>query len=133
MFPSQDFLQSLKHSSATAPPATQTQVIVRIGPNEIHLSDPENYDIIYIVGNTYHKDPEFYSVPRAPCMFTAITNEEHRRRRAPLKHFFSRRAVLDLEGVVRRKAGMLCDRFQKEFSRAGESSRSESGIASGEH
>ncbi|KAH8887271.1 cytochrome P450 [Thozetella sp. PMI_491] len=86
--------------------------VVRIAPNEIHLSDPDNYDKVYSVGGNFYKDPVFYSTLGVAAMFTAISNDEHRRRRAPLNHFFSRRAVLELEDIVQEKAGKLCHRMQ---------------------
>lgn len=87
--------------------------MVRIGPNEVHLADPDNYDKVYSVGGPFYKDPVFYEVLRAECTFTAISNEEHRRRRGPLNHFFSRRAVLDLEDIVQQKAARLCRRVRE--------------------
>jgi len=87
--------------------------VVRIGPNEVHLADPDYYDKIYNVGGHFYKDPVFYDVLGVPAMFTAIPNDLHRRRRAPLNHFFSRRAVLDLEDIVREKAGRLCRRVRE--------------------
>jgi cytochrome P450 len=44
---------------------------------------------------------------------TAIANDEHRRRRAPLNHFFSRRAVFDLEDIIQEKVKKLCRRIQQ--------------------
>ncbi|KAK5653086.1 hypothetical protein OQA88_9373 [Cercophora sp. LCS_1] len=83
--------------------------VVRIAPNEIHLSDPSNYDTIYAIGGKFYKDPVFYSGTGDEYSgFATISNEDHRRRRAPLESFFSRRAVLELEGVVRDKVEKLC-------------------------
>lgn len=87
--------------------------VVRIAPNEIHLADPDNYDKIYSVSSKFYKDPPFYNALGVEVMFTAIANDEHRRRRAPLNHFFSRRAVLDLEDIVQDKVKKLCRRVQE--------------------
>lgn len=87
--------------------------VIRIAPNEIHLADPDNYDKIYSVSSKFYKDPPFYNALGVEVMFTAIANDEHRRRRAPLNHFFSRRAVLDLEDIVQDKAKKLCRRVQE--------------------
>ena len=46
-------------------------------------------------------------------MFTAISNDVHRHRRAPLSHFFSRRAVLELEDIIQDKARKLCGRVRE--------------------
>lgn len=39
--------------------------VVRINPDEVHLSDPENYDKIYYIGSKYPKGTNFY---RATCV-----------------------------------------------------------------
>lgn len=101
--------------------------VVRIAPNEIHLADPDNYDKIYSVGGRFYKDPGFYDALNVPVAFTAISNEEHRRRRAPLNHFFSRRAVLDLEDIVQEKAAKLCRRVRKDLD-AGQPADLRSGL-----
>lgn len=82
--------------------------IVRIAPNEIHLKDPENYDKIYTIGSKFDKDPVFYSALGADNTFAISSNVIHRKRRAPLNPFFSRRAILDLEDMVHRKVESLC-------------------------
>jgi len=86
--------------------------VVRIAPNEVHLADPDNYDKIYNIGGRFYKDPTFYGALNVSVAFTAISNEEHRRRRAPLNNFFSRRAVFDLEDIVQEKAAKLCRRVR---------------------
>jgi hypothetical protein len=101
--------------------------VVRIAPNEIHLADPDNYDKIYNMGGRFYKDPLFYDALGVPVMFTAISNDEHRRRRAPLNHFFSRRAVLNLEDIVQEKVGKLCRRVRESLI-AGKSSDLRSGL-----
>ena len=40
--------------------------VIRIGPNEIHLNDADNYDKIYRVGTKYSKDPELYNAFGVP-------------------------------------------------------------------
>ena len=44
-------------------------------------------------------------------VFTTESNELHRRRRAPINNFFSRRSVLELEDVVQATATAMCDRI----------------------
>ncbi|KAK1756780.1 cytochrome P450 [Echria macrotheca] len=94
--------------------------VVRIAPNEIHLSDPDNYDKIYAVGSKLYKDPVFYGVldpSELPAMFATTSNEIHRRRRAPLEPFFSRRNVLTLEDVIQNKVERLCGLVENSVSR----------------
>ena len=83
---------------------------MRITPNEIHLSDPRNYNSIYYVGTKYSKSPEFYDPFGLPLSaFGANSNELHRVRRAALNPHFSRKSVLELEAVVQSKVHKFCD------------------------
>ncbi|PKS08510.1 hypothetical protein jhhlp_004895 [Lomentospora prolificans] len=87
--------------------------IVRVAPNEIHLSDPEDYDVIYSVGSKFYKAASFYGALGVYVMFSVESNEDHRRLRAPMSHFFSRRAVFDLEALVQAKVRKLCRRMHE--------------------
>ncbi|KAI1810301.1 cytochrome P450 monooxygenase-like protein [Poronia punctata] len=88
--------------------------IVRIGPNEIHLSDPSHLEEIYRVGTQYSKDPAFYGAFGNPnSSFTTASNELHRLRRSGLNAFFSQRMVLELEGIVHEKTELLLSRLQE--------------------
>ncbi|OCL12665.1 hypothetical protein AOQ84DRAFT_418860, partial [Glonium stellatum] len=56
--------------------------IVRITPNEVHLSDPENYDKIYNMSTHFYKDPNFYdALGLGYATFSTIPNDLHRARR----------------------------------------------------
>ncbi|KAF1985483.1 cytochrome P450 [Aulographum hederae CBS 113979] len=82
--------------------------IIRITPNEVHLSDPENYDKIYFMGSKFYKSPVFYGSFCIPfATFCTPSNEVHKHRRAMLNPMFSRKMVLDLEEVVQDKARRL--------------------------
>jgi hypothetical protein len=84
--------------------------VVRIAPNEVHLSSPENYDKIYGPGGRkYDKDPGFYGILNTKfAMFSTVSSDVHRPRRARLDPFFSRRTVLTMEGAVQDKVAKLC-------------------------
>lgn len=83
---------------------TSSGPVVRISPNEIHLSDPDNYDRIYYHGSKYSKDPIFYGAfGYGTAAFPTPSNEVHRVRRAALNPLFSRKRVLELEDVVHAK------------------------------
>ncbi|KAH8887801.1 cytochrome P450 [Thozetella sp. PMI_491] len=93
--------------------------IVRISPNEVHLSDPDDYVKIYSMGGRkFLKDPGFYSAMDEPVntpdtpFLTVLSSEVHRVRRGRINPFFSRRSILDLEILVRNKARKLCDMIQ---------------------
>lgn len=97
-----------------------TGPVVRITPDEIHLSDPENLDKIYYVGSRFGKSPAFYGgfgTDRAT--FTTPSNDVHRVKRAALNPFFSRKKVLDLEDIVQQKAKKLVTRMENAFDSTG--------------
>lgn len=82
---------------------------MRISPNDIHLSDPGNYEKIYYVGSKFWKSPNFYGTfGLKTAAITTLRNEDHRVRRAAINPLFSRKVVLDLEGVVQSKVKKLC-------------------------
>ncbi|KAK9773097.1 putative Cytochrome P450 [Seiridium cardinale] len=87
--------------------------VVRIAPNEVHLSNPEHYDKIYSVGDKFIKDPKFYGGMGSDSMFFTSSKELHRQRRAPLTPFFSRKAVMEQELVVQAKIDKLLARMQE--------------------
>jgi cytochrome P450 len=85
----------------------------------VHLADADHYDTIYSIGGKFYKDRVFYSgTGDENSGFSTISNEDHRRRRAPLEPFFSRRAVLELEGVVQDKVAKLCRVVEEGISQA---------------
>ena len=93
--------------------------IVRISPNEVHLSDPNDFDKIHGSGSKFTKDPGFYSVLdgpiKIPVLATMVSPDEHRPRRAKLNPFFSRRSVLELDQLMLQHARKLCDIMQRTF------------------
>jgi len=90
--------------------------VVRITPDEVHLSNPEHYDSIYHVGTRYSKDARFYSAFGNPnSAFTTPSNNLHRIRRSGLNTFFSRKVVFDLEDVVQTKVTRLVELMKREL------------------
>lgn len=88
--------------------------MVRICPNEVHLSDPENYDAIYHAGTKFSKDPVFYGAfGYGTAAFPTPSNEVHRVRRAALNPLFSRKRVLELEDVVHSKVEKVSHRISQ--------------------
>ncbi|KAK1818116.1 hypothetical protein LTR12_007523 [Friedmanniomyces endolithicus] len=78
--------------------------IVRIGPNEVHVSDPDFYDILYAsLPSRRHKD--IFAIDGfglAQSVIATANHEHHRMRRAALNPFFSTQAVAKLEQSVTR-------------------------------
>jgi cytochrome P450 len=95
--------------------------VVRIGPNEVHLSDPDNYDKINRVGTKFSKDGAFYGAFGNPnSSFTTASNQLHRLRRGGLNSFFSRKVVLQLEDIVHEKTELLAALVNEAFEKGGE-------------
>ncbi|KAL2821767.1 cytochrome P450 [Aspergillus cavernicola] len=94
--------------------------IVRITPNEVHLSDPENCEKIYFVGSRFAKDPAFYDATGVPgAAFATSSPDIHRMKRSAMNPFFSRKMLLDLEGIIHEKAQKLVVRMKKAFDSTG--------------
>ncbi|CZR59395.1 uncharacterized protein PAC_09287 [Phialocephala subalpina] len=89
--------------------------IVRITPDEVSLSDPSNYDLIYFVGSKYPKSTFYSSFSAGYSTFATQPHDLHRIRRSALNPFFSRKNVLALESVVQDKAQKLCSLAKKKF------------------
>jgi cytochrome P450 len=86
-----------------------TGPVIRITPDEIHLSDPDHYETIHRIGTKYTKYARYYNAfSISYSSFTAASNEVHRRRRAALNPFFARKMVLTLEDVVQSQAEKMC-------------------------
>ncbi|KAF9469040.1 cytochrome P450 [Collybia nuda] len=82
--------------------------VVRIAPNELHFNSYLAYADIYRAGSTFTKHGPFYKCFGADgSAFGAIDPQDSKRRRGVLNPFFSRRAILNLEGVVQEKVDKL--------------------------
>jgi len=89
--------------------------VIRIAPNEVLLTDKNNYEKVYATHSGLYKDPSFYSlIGIDSALFSTISNEVHRRKRAILNPFFSRRAALDQEDIVQSKAAKFCRRIERD-------------------
>ncbi|OOQ82392.1 putative cytochrome P450 [Penicillium brasilianum] len=88
--------------------------VVRIGPNEIHVNDPDFYDVLY-AGPTRrrHKDPWFLSSIAPGMSFAASNYDHHRARRSGLSPFFSKTAVRGWEPVIHENLQRLCQHFER--------------------
>ncbi|KAL0570708.1 hypothetical protein V5O48_011259 [Marasmius crinis-equi] len=93
--------------------------IVRVGPNELHFSDPEAYSDIYAVGSKFKKDPDAYSpVATFLHLFGILDPHEALTRRSIIQPYFSKRSVLGRESVVQEKVDSfiheLLDKYTKD-------------------
>ncbi|KAL3427154.1 cytochrome p450 [Phlyctema vagabunda] len=87
--------------------------IIRISPYELHVNDPEYYDVLY--SRTSPRDKyEFYTcqfgIPDSG--FGTVSHQLHRARRQAINPFFSKASISRLEPVLSSIIGKLCSRLE---------------------
>jgi cytochrome P450 len=88
---------------------TQHGEVIRVGPNELHFSNPEAFNDIYNVSKRWDKEATLYqSFGEDHASFGLIHYHEAKQRRDVLAPLFSRRAISDLQSVVRGIMDRLC-------------------------
>ncbi|KAH8648213.1 cytochrome P450 [Tricladium varicosporioides] len=94
--------------------------IIRIAPNELHISDPSIYLDITKVGSHFIKDPTFYKFMALPStVIGEIDPSKHRTRRLVLSPAFSPSRILALSPMILQKTNQLLARYE-EISERGE-------------
>lgn len=95
---------------------TSTGPIIRINPYELHISDPDYYDVLYASsGSRTRRDKYEWSAKmfgNSGSTFSTAQHEPHRLRRAPLSPFFSRQSVPRLEPAIHAAISKLRTRFE---------------------
>ncbi|KAL8814807.1 MAG: hypothetical protein Q9223_005998 [Gallowayella weberi] len=87
--------------------------IIRIGPNEIHINDPEFCDQIYSLQGRWDKDPAFVNqFDNTDSAFGTIPHELHRIRRRAFNNFFSKQKIVSLEPMIQSIVDKLCERLE---------------------
>ena len=88
--------------------------IVRIGPNEVHIHDPDFFDEFYNVTSRLDKDAWYYSFTASKDAGFGTANVDlHRARRKAMSRFFAASAISDLESSSREKVSKLCQRLRE--------------------
>ncbi|KAI9727815.1 MAG: hypothetical protein M1834_007962 [Cirrosporium novae-zelandiae] len=93
--------------------------IIRISPEELHVSDPDFFDILFSTHQPRNKAASYCnSFPLTKATFATTDHYLHRLRRAPMNPFFSKQRILALEPSVRALLDKLCERLE-EVKRSG--------------
>lgn len=88
--------------------------IIRIGPNELHINDPDFYDQIYSNNGRWNKDQTFASqFDNRDSAFGTVPHELHRIRRRAFQGFFSKQKIVSLEPLIQSIIDKLCVRFDE--------------------
>jgi hypothetical protein len=88
--------------------------IVRITPSELHVDDPEFYDVLY--ERSGRRDKYWYFSGRfgyASDSFSTIDHDVHRMRRKALNPMFSNKRIVEFQPVIREKVGKLCTKISE--------------------
>ena len=88
--------------------------IVRIAPNEVHIADPDFYQVLYTSGSQKRNKDHFtldgFGLPDA--VLETGDHDLHRMRRAALNPYFSTQAIMQMEPVVHEKLELLCEKLK---------------------
>ena len=90
--------------------------IIRINPYELHISDPEYYDVLYASSASGEKRNKWewytkqFGTPGA--MFSTVNHDQHKARRTALNRFFSMASVRRLQPIILEKVQALVWRLQ---------------------
>ncbi|RHZ58049.1 hypothetical protein CDV55_105466 [Aspergillus turcosus] len=88
--------------------------IVRIGPTELHVSDPEYYEVIYSRDSPRNKYEYYQRTLNAPfALLNTIDHHLHRQLRAQLNPFFSTARIRQQEPTIKRLVDKLCRRLEE--------------------
>ncbi|KAL4916460.1 cytochrome P450 [Aspergillus aurantiobrunneus] len=91
----------------------QTKAL-RIGPNELHITDVSLYKVIYNQSKPFLKYPTFYEGFNAPhTLFSELDEGVHKERRRLMNPLFSRASLLKVEPVMHAKM----EAFMKKIER----------------
>lgn len=92
-----------------------TGPIVRIGPTEIHISDPEFYETIYSSQPFSKHYPHYAWVDADTAAGVTIGHRLHRLRRSVISPYFSKQAVTRFVPEIQARLSTLCNRLNTEF------------------
>ena len=89
--------------------------IIRINPTEIHISDPDFFDIIYSHTRVNKQESVRYRLGNPGSMHSTVEKDLHQKRRAALTSYFSRRQVLQFTPYIQKCVDKLCHRLNNEY------------------
>lgn len=91
--------------------------VIRIGPNELHFSNPDAYSKVYLP--KFDKDRDFYEPFGPLSVFGESTFAESKKRKDRISNFFSKREVSKMQFLVQEKVDRLVARVAEESQTSG--------------
>ncbi|SPQ25754.1 5cb44c17-3a3f-4ee3-b57f-18f095ecc721 [Thermothielavioides terrestris] len=87
--------------------------ILRITPTELHIDDPDYYDVLYTRGSGRRNKYAYFSgrFGYASDTFSTVDHDLHRLRRKAISPFFSVAKIADFQPVIRAKVDKLCKKL----------------------
>ncbi|KAF2757731.1 trichodiene oxygenase [Pseudovirgaria hyperparasitica] len=92
--------------------------VVRVGPDELHVRDSLFYDELYAKNQRVIRPGWENRFGNPGAMIATPSHVIHRQRRAVLNPLFSRRSILEFQGIVQQHVRHLVERIH-EYRRAG--------------
>lgn len=110
---------STSHATPSGKPCILTLVadspIIRISPHELHVNDPDFYDILFTGASSKRDKPPTWShaFGGQDSMFGTIKHESHRLRRSAVAPFFSSASIRKIEPLIQDKISLLISVFRR--------------------
>ena len=90
--------------------------IIRINPTELHISDPDFYDVLYSSSTPYEKVKAWRDRFGLPfSVASTVEPELHHHRRIALNPYFTKRQINGFTPYIQERAAQLCERLLREY------------------
>jgi len=94
---------------------TTDSPIIRISPHELHVNDPDFYDVLFTGAHTRRDKPPTWSQAygNINSVFGTISHDKHRVRRNAVAPFFSSTSLRKLEPMIQENISRLISVFRQ--------------------
>ncbi|KAI9840233.1 MAG: hypothetical protein M1837_001816 [Sclerophora amabilis] len=91
--------------------------IVRINPHELHVDDPDYYEVVYSMSQSFDKMKVFqHRFNMGYSTFPTPESPIHKGRRAALAPFFAKRKILGHGPFMQSQMDRICERISDEYA-----------------
>ena len=90
--------------------------IIRINPTELHIQDSEFYETLYSATRPADKLQRLeHRFNNPTSSFATVKHHTHRKRRAALNPFFSKRKIASHSHAIQQRMNRLCERLKEQY------------------